>query len=76
MIRHSRLTLALARLASIAAGAARAENFNDRPMIIIGNSGHVIYDDGCEDLFCVTRRCVSGPRSPYLTARDALPVRH
>lgn len=60
MFRHSRMILALALLASIAAGAARAEDSNDRLMIVNGNTGHVIYDDGRDDLFCVTRRRVIG----------------
>ena len=33
---------------------------NDRLMIVNGNSGHVIYDDGRDDLFCVTRRVIVG----------------
>ena len=28
----------------------------DRLLIVNGNSGHVVYDDGRDDLFCVTRR--------------------
>jgi hypothetical protein len=33
---------------------------DDRLMIVNGNNGHVIYDDGKDDLFCVTRRVVVG----------------
>jgi hypothetical protein len=32
----------------------------DRLLIVNGNNGHVIYDDGRNDLFCVTRRFVVG----------------
>jgi len=65
MICHSRIIFSLARLTSIAAGAARAEGSNDRLTIGDGNSGHVIYDDGREGLFCVTHRHVSGLRPPH-----------
>ena len=33
---------------------------DDRLLIVNGNTGHVIYDDGRDDLFCVTRRVVIG----------------
>jgi hypothetical protein len=33
---------------------------NDRLMIVNGNNGHVIYDDGKDDLFCVTRKVIVG----------------
>jgi len=33
---------------------------NNRLLIINGNSGRVIYDDGRDDLFCVTRRYFVG----------------
>jgi len=40
----------------LAAPAAAAPNGDDaRLMIVDGNSGQVIYDDGYDDLFCVTR---------------------
>lgn len=32
----------------------------DRLLIVNGNNGHVIYDDGRDDLFCVTRKVVIG----------------
>lgn len=60
MIRASKTLLTLSLLATIAATGARAEDANDRLMIVNGNSGHVIYDDGRDDLFCVTRRRVVG----------------
>lgn len=31
----------------------------DRLLIVNGNTGHVVYDDGRNDMFCVTRRYVS-----------------
>lgn len=56
----SKTVLALSLLSTIAATGARAEDANERLMIVNGNSGHVIYDDGRDDLFCVTRRRVVG----------------
>ncbi len=64
MIRLSKSVLAISLLATIAAtgtcAADLTEASNDRLMIVNGNSGHVIYDDGRDDLFCVTRRRVVG----------------
>jgi hypothetical protein len=37
-----------------------ANESNNRLMIINGNSGRVVYDDGRDDLFCVTRRYFVG----------------
>jgi hypothetical protein len=31
----------------------------NRLLIVNGNNGHVVYDDGRDDLFCVTRRYVA-----------------
>ena len=36
------------------------QNSNDRLLIVNGNSHRVIYDDGQDDLFCVSRRTVVG----------------
>jgi hypothetical protein len=36
------------------------EATNDRLLIVNGSSGHVIYDDGKDDLFCVTRKVIVG----------------
>ncbi len=33
---------------------------DSRLMIVNDNSGHVIYDDGRDDLYCVTRRVTVG----------------
>jgi hypothetical protein len=33
---------------------------DEKLMIVNGNNHHVIYDDGRDDLFCVTRRIVVG----------------
>ena len=38
----------------------RAKDATDRLMIVNGSSGHVVYDDGRNDLYCVTRRHVAG----------------
>lgn len=37
-----------------------ADSASDRLLIVNGNTGHVIYDDGRDDLFCVTRKVVIG----------------
>lgn len=39
---------------------ATAPSADDRLLIVNGNTGHVVYDDGRDDLFCVTRRVVIG----------------
>jgi hypothetical protein len=43
------------------AGSAWAQEdaSNERLLIVNGNTGHVIYDDGRDDLFCVTRRFIA-----------------
>ena len=38
----------------------QSSSADDRLLIVNGNTGHVIYDDGSDDLFCVTRRVVIG----------------
>jgi hypothetical protein len=40
--------------------ADSATSADDRLMIVNGNNGHVIYDDGKDDMFCVTRRVIVG----------------
>jgi D-alanyl-D-alanine carboxypeptidase len=40
--------------------APASNESNNRLMIINGNSGRVIYDDGRDDMFCVTRRYFVG----------------
>jgi hypothetical protein len=47
------------KVAPNAAAPARNES-HTRLMIINGNSGRVIYDDGYDDMFCVTRRYFVG----------------
>ncbi|HEY6257116.1 MAG TPA: hypothetical protein VIY51_15130 [Xanthobacteraceae bacterium] len=44
------------------AGVSQAQEAadNDRLVIVNGNSHRVIYDDGRDDLFCVTRLYVAG----------------
>lgn len=57
----SKMILALSFLASLAPlSGARAEEAHDKLLIVNGSSGHVIYDDGRNDLYCVTRRRVVG----------------
>lgn len=47
-------------------GFARAEEARDEPtasdrlLIVNGNTGRVVYDDGRDDLFCVTRKICVG----------------
>lgn len=56
----SKTGLVLATLVSLAPIGAQAGDDNSRLLIVNGNSGHVIYDDGRDDLFCVTRRRLVG----------------
>lgn len=61
MNRFARIILPFAILATLAApGSPRAEDANERLLIVNGSSGHVIYDDGRDDLFCVVRRRLAG----------------
>lgn len=72
MIRPAVAVAALVLLAATDAGlasqnakvahnaAASPSESNNRLMIIDGNSGRVIYDDGRDDMFCVTRRYFVG----------------
>lgn len=39
---------------------AGQSQYDERLVIVNGNTHHVIYDDGYDDLFCVTRRFVVG----------------
>jgi hypothetical protein len=50
---------ALAASFSTSANAQGKGQGNDRLLIVNGNTGHVVYDDGRNDLFCVTRRYVA-----------------
>jgi hypothetical protein len=52
----TRITLAALTFAMAMIGAAQAQEHDNRLLIVNGNSGHVVYDDGRNDLFCVTRR--------------------
>ena len=60
MVRTILAATAVAALIGIA-GSAQAEEStpSDRLLIVNGNTGRVIYDDGRDDLFCVTRRYVA-----------------
>jgi hypothetical protein len=49
---------ALATSFSTSAGAQGQGQGQERLLIVNGNTGHVVYDDGRDDLFCVTRRYV------------------
>ena len=63
ILRSSVLTLAtlVAGLSPAWADEISAQqNDNDRLMIVSANNHRVIYDDGRDDLFCVTRRYVVG----------------
>jgi hypothetical protein len=40
--------------------AQQPDRASNRLLMVNGNSGRVIYDDGHEDLFCVTRRYLVG----------------
>lgn len=56
-----RTILAAAAVAALAASFSTSANAQgqDRLLIVNGNTGHVVYDDGRDDLFCVTRRYVA-----------------
>lgn len=59
-----RLALTLLASAALLTGAVQAQTTSneiqseghDRLMIVSGNSGRVVYDDGRDDLYCVTTR--------------------
>ena len=58
-------TVALLIVTAAGANAAEAAKNEDsglkeQLLIIDRNSGHVVYDDGKDDLFCVTRRIKVG----------------
>jgi hypothetical protein len=60
MIRTIFAAAAVATLAASFATSANAQGQGqDRLLIVNGNTGHVVYDDGRNDLFCVTRRYVA-----------------
>jgi hypothetical protein len=60
----SRIALATATLVALTVAgtaASHAASASDNRLLVVnGNTGHVIYDDGHDDLFCVTRRVVVG----------------
>jgi hypothetical protein len=58
MIRTIFAAAALATLSVSFAASANAQG-SERLLIVNGNSGHVVYDDGRNGLFCVTRRHVA-----------------
>jgi hypothetical protein len=58
MIRTILAAAAVATLAACFTTSANAQG-QDRLLIVNGNTGHVVYDDGRNDLFCVTRRYVA-----------------
>lgn len=45
--------------ASFSTSASAQSQGNERLLIVNGNTGRVVYDDGRDDLFCVTRRYVA-----------------
>jgi hypothetical protein len=67
MTTFAKLILAAGVAAALAIPAARAQEVapsaDDRLLIVDGASDQVIYDDGRDDLFCVTR--VHGWRDWY-----------
>ncbi len=61
MFRIAIAATALAATTISLTAASQAETAADQRLLIVnGNTGHVIYDDGRDDLFCVTRRVVVG----------------
>ncbi len=59
-MRRLALCLLAAPLLAATLASASAGTDDDRLLIVNGNTGHVVYDDGRNDLFCVTRRTVVG----------------
>jgi hypothetical protein len=62
MIRTILAAAAVATFSISFAGAAKAQDQGqgqERLLIVNGNTGRVVYDDGRDDLFCVTRRHVA-----------------
>lgn len=55
MIRMTRTFSTFAVLVALAAPVA-AQEADDRLVIVSGKSGRVIYDDGRDDLYCMSRR--------------------
>jgi hypothetical protein len=47
-------------VSNTATPAPQSDRPDNRLLIVNGNSGRVIYDDGHEDMFCVTRRYLIG----------------
>lgn len=61
MLRIALLAAAVICAAPVLVHAEEAqENDADRLLIVNGNSGRVVYDDGRDDLFCVTRKICVG----------------
>jgi len=46
------------RVVDVATNMRSPDSADDRLLIVNGQTGHVIYDDGRDDLFCVTRKVV------------------
>ena len=77
MTTFAKLILAAGAAAALAIPVARAQesdpSADDRLLIVDGASDQVIYDDGRDDLFCVTRvqawRDYYGYRHYYRTMR-------
>jgi hypothetical protein len=66
-----RAIVAIALTVLAIAASAKAEGFlpestpptnsaDDRLLILNGDTSHIVYDDGQDDLFCVTRKVVVG----------------
>jgi predicted regulator of Ras-like GTPase activity (Roadblock/LC7/MglB family) len=60
MLRAALAALSLTVLAAASPAFAQSAEDSSRLMIVNGNTGKVIYDDGRDDLFCVTRRVFVG----------------
>lgn len=56
MIRASIAALALVATVGTTLAAQSEDSANNRLVIINGHNHHVIYDDGNDDLICVTRK--------------------
>jgi len=79
----SRIMLAVLAFAA-AAGTAKADDkvhqrdagFQEQLLIVDRNTGRVVYDDGVDDLFCVTKRVFVGyNRNGYAMYRRTMRCR-
>ena len=60
MFRKILLATTLAAVAAVSAGASAEAKPKNGFVIADGDSGQILYDDGNDDAFCITRRRIVG----------------